>query len=319
MNYSTVGSLAKPFQRVPELGLFMILISTIGLITLANPFFASVGSFEVILVTILYTGIIVIGQTMLMIVGEIDLSVGAVASLGSVSTGLMMTKLSFPTPVAIMLGILVGAAIGFINGFITVKIQISAFITTLAMLFLARGISYVLSGGDPVYPLPENAGVLSRTEILGLPSSVWIFLILFLASDVWLRTTVSGRKLYLIGGNQVAARLSGIKVHKIKIILFTFTGALSAFAGILLMSKLERSDSITGLGWELNVIAAVAVGGILLTGGGGSLTGAFLGLFFLQVVSQGLVMLGFDAFLLEAVTGSVMILAVLIVSRRKVN
>jgi ribose transport system permease protein len=314
-----VDILSKPFRRVPELGLFIVLLATVGLFGFANPYFASIGSFKVILVTILYTGIIVIGETMLMIVGEIDLSVGAVASLGSISTGLMMAKSHIPTPVSIVLGILVGALVGLINGLITVKIGIPAFITTLSMLFLTRGLSYVLSGGDPVYPLPDNAGDLSRTEIFGLPSSVWIFLLLFLFADFWLRTTLSGRKLYLIGGNQLAARLSGIKVHKIKILLFTLSGSLSAFAGILLMSKLQRSDAVTGLGWELNVIAAAAVGGILLTGGGGSLSGAFIGLVFLQVVSQGLVMVGFDAMLLDAVTGTVMILAVLLATRRKIT
>jgi ribose transport system permease protein len=245
-----------------------------------------------------------------MIVGELDLSVGAIASLGTITTGMMLADWNLPLPVAVLLGVGIGTFVGFLNGFITVKIGIPAFITTLAMLFLARGISYVLSGGDPVYPLPQNTGDLSRPMILGFPSVVWIFLILFMLADQFVRRSVLGRKFYLIGGNQVAARLSGIKVDKIKIGLFMLCGALSAFAGILLMSKLQRSDPVTGLGWELSVIAAAAVGGIKLTGGGGSLTGAFIGLLFLQVILQGLVMMGLNPFLLEAVVGAVMIIAV---------
>ncbi|MEI9907805.1 MAG: ABC transporter permease [Actinomycetota bacterium] len=311
------AKLAKPFHRIPELSLLLVLFIAIAFFSYFNSYFLSVGSFKVILVTILYTGVILIGEALLMIVGEIDLSVGAVASLGSVTTGLFMAKWGFPIVLSLILGVAVGACVGFVNGFVTVKIGIPAFITTLSMLFLARGLSYVFSGGDPVYPLPEGAGTLSRTEIWGLPSSVWIFLVLFLIADLLLRHTVVGRKLYLIGGNQVAARLSGVKVKKIKILLFVLTGALSSFAGILLMSKLQRSDAITGLGWELNVIAAAAVGGILMTGGGGTLTGAFIGLVFLQVVLQGLTMLGFDAMLLDAISGSIMIAAVWVATRRR--
>jgi len=298
------------FQKVPELGLFIVFVGTLILFSTFNEYFASVASLKILLVTVVYTGIVLIGQALLMIVGELDLSVGAIASLGSITTGMMLAGWNLPLPVAALLGVGIGTFVGFLNGFITVKIGIPAFITTLAMLFLARGISYVLSGGDPVYPLPQNAGDLSRPMILGFPSVVWIFLILFMCSDQFVRRSVLGRKFYLIGGNQVAARLSGIKVDKIKIGLFMLCGGLSAFAGILLMSKLQRSDPVTGLGWELSVIAAAAVGGIKLTGGGGSLTGAFIGILFLQVILQGLVMIGLNPFLLEAVVGAVMIMAV---------
>lgn len=308
----------QPFQRVPELGLLVVLLASIVLFSFLNPYFATFASLKVLLVTVLYTGVVVIGEALLMIVGEFDLSVGAVASMGAISTGLMLKDWNFSLSLAVVLGTLLGAFFGFVNGFITVKIGIPAFITTLSMMFLVRGLSYVLSGGDPVYPLPDGAGALSRTEIFGLPSSVWIFLLLFLIADQFLRRSVLGRKFYLIGGNQVAARLSGLKVHKIKIGLFMLSGALSAFAGILLMSKLQRSDAVTGLGWELNVIAAAAVGGIKLTGGAGTLTGAFIGILFLQVVLQGLVMIGLDPMLLDAVIGVVMIVAVWLAFRKSV-
>jgi len=313
----TISAITKPFRKIPELGLTLVLAAAVVLFSFTNSYFATLDSFKVILVTVLYAGVVLIGESLLMIVGEIDLSVGAIASLGSISTGLFLTKGGCSLPIAVILGIAVGALTGFLNGFVTVKIGIPAFITTLSVMFLARGLAYVLSGGDPVYPLPKGAGALSRTEILGFPSSVWIFLVLFAIADVWLRKSITGRKLYLIGGNQIAARLSGIKVAKIKIYLFVLSGALSSFAGILLMSKLERSDAVTGLGWELSVISAAAVGGIMLTGGGGSLTGAFIGLLFLQVILQGLVMLGLDSFLLDAVVGIVMITAVWIAFSKK--
>ena len=200
------------FQKVPELGLLIVFVGTLILFSTFNEYFASVASLKILLVTVVYTGIVLIGQALLMIVGELDLSVGAIASLGTITTGLMLADWNLPLPVAVLLGVGIGTFVGFLNGFITVKIGIPAFITTLAMLFLARGISYVLSGGDPVYPLPQNAGDLSRPMILGFPSVVWIFLILFMCADQFVRRSVLGRKFYLIGGNQVAARLSGIKL-----------------------------------------------------------------------------------------------------------
>ncbi len=299
--------------------MLLTLFGTIILFAFLNPYFATLESFKVLLVTLVYTGVVLIGEALLMISGEIDLSVGAVASLGSISTGLMLSRWKLPLALAVVLGICLGAFFGFVNGYITVKIGIPSFITTLSMMFLARGLSYVLSGGDPVYPLPDGSGTLSRTQILGLPSSVWIFLLLFLIADQFLRRSVFGRKIYLIGGNKVAARLSGINVIGAKIKLFILSGALSSFAGILLMSKLQRADAVTGLGWELVVIASAAVGGIKLTGGGGSLAGAFLGLVFLQVVLQGLIVLGVDQRLLDAVTGVVMIAAVWLAFRKSSN
>jgi ribose transport system permease protein len=300
----------------PELVLLFVLILTVAFFASQNSNFLTVASLRILLLAVVFTGIILIGQSLLIIAGEFDLSVGAVASLGAVSTAIMLASWNVNLWVAIILGTLIGGLVGMLNGVITVVIGIPAFVTTLAMLFLARGFGYVLSGGDPIYPLPRGTGVLAKTEILGLVSSVWIFLFLFFISDLYVRTSSIGRKIYLVGGNQVAAKISGIRVERIKIGLFIFTGALSAFAGILLMSRLERADNVTGLGWELSVIAAAAVGGIRLEGGRGSLTGAFLGLILLQVILQGLVTIGTNAMLLDAVKGLVMIIAVWLAFRK---
>jgi ribose transport system permease protein len=289
----------------PELVLLFVLILTVAFFASQNSYFLTVASLRILLLAVVFTGIILIGQSLLIIAGEFDLSVGAVASLGAVSTAIMLASWNVNLWVAIILGTLIGGLVGM-----------PAFVTTLAMLFLARGFGYVLSGGDPIYPLPRGTGVLAKTEILGLVSSVWIFLFLFFISDLYVRTSSIGRKIYLVGGNKVAAKISGIRVERIKIGLFIFTGALSAFAGILLMSRLERADNVTGLGWELSVIAAAAVGGIRLEGGRGSLTGAFLGLILLQVILQGLVTIGTNAMLLDAVKGLVMIIAVWLAFRK---
>lgn len=298
------------FRLPPEAILLVVVIVTAGFFGLQNSNFLTPASLRILLLAVVFTGVILIGQSLLLIAGEFDLSVGAVASLGSVSTAMLLASWNVNFWVAILLGTLVGGLVGLLNGVFTIIVGIPAFVTTLAMLFLARGFGYVLSGGDPVYPLPGDPGVLAKTEIAGLFSSVWIFLLLFLFADLYVRRSSIGRKIYLIGGNPIAAKISGIKVDKIKIGLFVLTGALSAFAGILLMSRSERADNVTGLGWELAVIAAAAVGGIKLGGGSGTLLGAFLGLILLQVILQGLITIGTDAMLLDAVKGAVMIIAV---------
>ena len=298
------------FRVPPELPLLAVTVLTVIFFGSLNSNFLSVGSLRTLLLSVVFTGIILVGQSLLLIAGEFDLSVGAVASLGAVSTALLLASWNMNFWLAIIIGTLIGAFVGMLNGVLTMIIGIPAFVTTLAMLFLARGYGYVLSGGDPVYPLPGTPGMLAKTEIAGITSSIWIFLILFLLADLFIRASSFGRKIYLVGGNPLAARMSGIKVNKIKIGLFILTGALSAFAGILLMSRSERADNVTGLGWELAVIAAAAVGGIRLGGGKGSLTGAFLGLILLQVILQGLITVGVNNMLLDTVKGVVMVVAV---------
>lgn len=313
---TNTNKIEKGFRLPPELILLIVLILTMGFFGLQNSNFLSVASLRILLLSVVFTGIILIGQSLLIIAGEFDLSVGAVASLGAVSTAILLASWNMNFWVAIVIGTLIGGLVGLLNGVISIVVGIPAFVTTLAMLFLARGFGYVLSGGDPVYPLPGDPGVLAKTEILGLVSSAWIFLFLFFIADLYIRTSSIGRKIYLVGGNPVAAKMSGIQVGKIKIGLFMLTGALSAFAGILLMSRSERADNVTGLGWELAVIAAAAVGGIRLEGGRGSLTGAFLGLILLQVILQGLITIGTNAMLLDAVKGVVMVIAVWLAFRK---
>lgn len=314
-----VESDGKPAFKIklgPELLLLILIIATCLLFGQLNENFLTVSSLRILLLSVVFYGVILIGQSLLIIGGEFDLSVGAVASLGSVSTAILLADYGMNFAAAIFFGCLIGAAVGLLNGVVTVLVGIPAFVTTLAMLFMVRGFGYVLTGGDPVYPLPGNPEVLSKTVIFGLVSSIWIFLILFLVADLYIRNSAVGRKIYLVGGNPVAARMSGIKVRQVKIGLFILTGALSAFSGILLMSRSERADNVTGLGWELAVIAAAAVGGIKLEGGHGTLTGAFLGLIFLQVILQGLTTIGTNAMLLDAIKGIVMVVAVWLAFRK---
>ena len=295
---------------VPEVSLLVMILAASVVFTLINPAFGTVANFESLLRTIVYTGIVLIGQAILMIVGEFDLSVGSVAGMGAIVSGVFIAEVGVPIPLAMILGVVAGGTIGLVNGVVTTKVGIPAFVTTLSMLFVARGISYVVSGGDPVYPLPSDVTILAKTDILGLPSAIWIFLLLVLVFDLAMRRSTAGRIAYATGGNARTSRLAGIDTDRVKIAAFILTGALSAFAGVMLMSRLGRADPSIGLGWELNVIAAAVVGGVRIGGGAGTIAGAFLGLLFLQVIQTGLVIVGVDATLQPVVSGLVLITAV---------
>lgn len=295
---------------IPEMGLLVLTLVTFAGFSLINGGFASGPNIQSLFITIVYTGIVAVGEAILLISGEFDLSVGSVAGMGGIVAGLLMTSAGLPVPVAIIGAVAAGGLVGLANGVLTVKVGIPAFVTTLSMLFVAKGIGYLLSGGDPVYPLPKDVAVLARTDIFGLPSSIWVFLLLVLAADLAMRHTTWGRVVYATGGNPFTTRLSGISTARVKILAFVLCGALASFGGTMLVSRLQRADPSTGLGWELNVIAACVVGGVAIGGGVGTIAGAFLGLLLLQGVVQGLVIIGVDSSLQPVVAGIVLVAAV---------
>jgi ribose transport system permease protein len=295
--------------RVPEMGLLILLLVAFAGFTLVNGGFASGPNIQSLFLTIAYTGIVMVGEAVLMIAGEFDLSVGSVAGMAAIIGGILMTKGGLPVPVAIIGAIAAGAVVGLANGVITVKVGIPAFVTTLSMLFVAKGIGYVLSGGDPVYPLPKDVAVLARTDILGQPSLIWVFLLIVVVVDLTMRHTTWGRVIYATGGNPLTTRLAGIRTDRVKILAFILCAALASLGGVLLVSRLQRADASIGLGWELNVIAACVVGGVALGGGAGTIAGAFLGLVLLQGVVQGLVIIGVSSSLQPVVAGIVLIAA----------
>lgn len=273
-----------------------------------EPAFLSGPNLSTILRTIAFIGIVAVGQTLLLVSGDFDLSVGSVAGLGAVFSALLMADLGLPVAVAVLGGLLAGGLVGLVNGLLTVHVGIPAFLVTLGMLFAAKGLTFVLSSGQQIYPLPDGVALLAA-EPFGLPVSVWVFVAVVLIGDLLLRKSTYGRRVYAIGGNEKATRLSGINTKRTRVAGFVATGALAAAAGVLLMARLGSGDPQIGSGWELTVIVAVVVGGVSLFGGIGTVVGALVGLLFLQVLSTGLVITGFDATLQPAVLGVVLIAA----------
>jgi len=255
-------------------------------------------------------GIIAVGQTWLMISGGIDLSVGSVAGLCAIVSSWLMKALGWPVEAGLLVGLTVGLVAGLINGLLVVRLGLPAFIATLGTLYVARGLNYLLCQGYPIYPIPDALKNFGRAEPFGLSWAFVIFVLLVILGDLTLRRTVSGRKVYATGGNKEVARIAGINTAWVQISCYMLTGGLAALAGMLLMAQLNVGQPEIGVGWELDVIAAVVIGGTSLFGGAGTVTGTFLGLLIMQVVRSGLVVTGVNTHWQTVAVGVIMITAV---------
>jgi ribose/xylose/arabinose/galactoside ABC-type transport system permease subunit len=304
---------------VGEVGVVAALVILVALFYVLQPAFLSDRNIRAILQVVSFVGIIAIGQTMLLVTGEFDLSVGSVAGLSAVVSAKLMTAGGWPVPAAIVGGLLTGAAVGLVNGVVVVRFRIPAFIQTLGMLFIGQGLIQVVTNGAPVYPLPPEVSSLGlATPVLGLGWSFVFFIIAAIIADFVLRRTVVGRNMYATGGNPEVARLVGINTARYKIGAFIAIGSLAAIAGMFVMADLESGTTSIGSGWELAVIAGVVVGGVSLFGGAGTLAGGIIGILLLQVVSSGLVVVGVSSNWQQIAIGVIMVLAVgLDIARRR--
>jgi ribose transport system permease protein len=326
---STAGSVARrgllPVLFVllagGEAGVFVALALLVIAFEMLNHGFLSVVDIRAMFAAVAYVGIIGVGQTILLVAGEFDLSVGSVAGLCSVIAGWLMTTGHVPVALSVLGGAVAGAGVGLVNGVVVVRFGIPAFIATLGMLFVGQGLIQVITNGYPIYPLPVVVGNFgTATGPLGIGWSFYIFLLLLVASDLAMRRTTLGRNAYATGGNREVARLVGINTDRYKMICFVLTGAFAAIAGMLVMASLASATTSIGTGWELEVIAGVVVGGVSLFGGVGTVLGGALGMLLLQVVQSGLVVVGVSANWQQVSVGVIMVLAVgLDVARRKLS
>lgn len=311
---STRASLRR---RIPQLlplsefGVVVPLVALVVLFYLINPAFLSTENMLAIVGAMSFVGIVGVGQSLLLVSGEFDLSVGSVAGLSAVVAAWLMTKGHIPVGIALLGGLATGAGVGVINGLIVVKVGIPAFITTLGMLYIALGVDYLITDGYPIYPLPSVIGQLGEPIVArGVSWAVVLLVVLVIVAEVFLRRTTWGRNLYAIGGNKEVARLVGINVALYKISCFALVGLLSAVAGILVMAYVDSGASTIGTDWALVVIAGVVIGGVSLFGGVGTVLAGILGMLLLQVVQSGLVVSGVSTHWQVVSVGLIMIAAV---------
>jgi ribose transport system permease protein len=266
-----------------------------------------------------FVGIVVLGQAMVMITGGIDLSVGSVWGLAAVSSAAFMNA-GFGPILSCILALLISAAIGLFNGLCVTKLRMPPFVPTLATMSIARALALVITRGHSIDGfLPDDSIFfnLGGGQTFGLPNPFIVFVVLSVIAGIALSRTVYGRQLYAIGGNERAARLTGLEVDRLKISVYVISAVTAGIAGIIEVSYLSSAISNQGLGKELSVIAAAVIGGTALTGGEGTILGVFIGAVILEVLRNGLVLLGTDAYWQGVFVGSVIVLAVFIDQLRK--
>ncbi len=299
-----------------EAGIGVALVLLIIGFSIFAPRFASLANLTNIFTQISINTVIAVGMTFVILLGGIDLSVGSVLALCTVVAGLVITYPAFPAPVAIFLAtvasLLVGGACGLFNGFVIERWKIHSFIVTLGMLNIARGAALQISGSRTIFSFPTIFNEFGAATVLGIPVIFIIALLLVLVGRFVLNRTVYGRLIYAIGNNEEAVRLSGHNPSLMKVIAFTLTGLCVGLAGIMYMLRLNISSPILGVGFELNAIAAVVIGGTSMSGGKGSMVGTFLGACIIGVLNNGLLLLGMGDFARQMVTGAIIIIAVII-------
>jgi ribose/xylose/arabinose/galactoside ABC-type transport system permease subunit len=276
------------------------------------PSFLSVPNLINIALSIAITGILAVGMTAVILTGGIDLSVGSVAALAGIVAA-MVASSSAPGAVALaaLAALGVGLAVGAFNGVMVARFRVPPFVTTLAMLTICRGLVYVITGGRSVGNLPASFGLFGRELFLRVPVPVWLMLLVFAAGWFVLKRMTFGRYVYAVGGNREAAFLAGVNIKGVTMLVYLLNGLLVGLAGLVLASRLGAGVPNAGNQYELDVIAAVVVGGTSLNGGRGSVIATLWGAVFIGVLNNGLNLAGIDPYMQRIALGAVILLAVL--------
>ena len=256
--------------------------------------------------------LVALPMTFIIITGGIDLSVGSIMGMTAILLGVFWQNVGMPLPVAVVAAIVVAAFAGFFNGLLITRVRVPPLIMTLATLALYRGLAEGISQARSVRGYPDWFFILGQGEVLGVPTQLWILLVAVIVFWVILARTTFGRSLYAIGHNETAARYSAIKVDRIKLVIYTLSGLMAGIAGAIFVSRVSTTRSDMGTGLELDVIAAVVLGGTSIFGGIGTIGGTVLGFTLIQLLKNGLSLTGVKGDATIVVIGTVLILSILI-------
>jgi len=293
-------------QLAAAAGLIVVAI----LLTIASPYFLTANNLFNIGVQVSIVAIIAVGETLVILTGGIDLSVGAVAGLGGILGTMAIAKAGMPIAVGILAAVLVGAFIGFVNGLLVTQAKLPPFIATLGMLSVVGGLTFIVGGENAVYGLPSSFRLFGEGQIGPIPMPILYLIVIAGAGHVILSRTKLGRYAYAIGSNQEAARLSGIPLNRYLVVVYMIPAALAGFGGMIAASLVHSGQPNYGVGLELNVIAACVIGGASLFGGVGTIGGTMIGAFLIAVVTNGAVLLNITQYYQQVIIGVIIWLAV---------
>lgn len=299
-------------SRLQQLLAFASLIVIYAFFSIVSPFFFSYGNFIAILFSTVVIGTLAIGTTFVIISAGIDLSVGTGMALCAVMSGVFMVNMHLPLALGVPLAVLFGGLMGLVNGVNVAILRIPPFIATLAMMLVAEGLALVLSNSTPIY-FSDVAGYsdLSTGNLIpNVPNAVLILLVVSIIAGVLLTKSVLGRYTYSIGSNEEATALSGIDVRRWKIAVYAFAGLFTGLAGVMISARLGSAQPATGMGYELQAIAAVVIGGTSLSGGKGSIIGTLIGALIISVLNNGLQIMSIPQEWQNVILGGVILVAV---------
>ena len=305
-------SLLKRFWQWEASGVLVALIVLIISVSLYTDRFLTPFNGQVLARQVSYVGMVALGQTLVLLIGGIDLSLGAAAGLCGIIAGLLLTKVGVHPYIVPVLTMMFGMALGLINGGIIAGLRLNPFIVTLATWEIYAGMTMVITEGYPITPLGESFTIFGKGAVFGIPFPIIIYITIG-ALLIWMLTqTRFGRNIFAVGGNREAAILAGIRVRRVELIVYGLAGMLASLAGVLYASRLDAAQPSVGEGWLMGAITAAILGGTSLRGGQGSIVGTMLGALLLVVLANAIGLANVNAYWQRVIVGGVVLLAILV-------
>jgi len=300
----------KIISRIKKSAIWIVLLLLVVIFASANPRFLSMNNLFTVARQVSMYGIASIGMTFVILIAGIDLSTGSIITIVNVMCAYLMVHMGFGMTEAVVVSLVMATFIGFLNGMLISTIGIPAIIATFATQTIFAGLAYLLSGGTPVYGFDPRFKVIGQGYIGPVPVPVIIMILCFALGAFILNKTYFGRYFYAVGGNEEAAALSGIRVSRVKYLIYSLSGLFAGLAGIVMLSRTNSAQPTAGLGYEFDVITCVVLGGVSITGGFGKISGVIAGVLIIGVLTNGMVLLNVSNYTQMVVKGLVLILAV---------
>lgn len=299
-----------PFVFFRTYGILVVLLLLIVFFSVMTDSFFSMNNLFNVARQISMLSIVAVGMTFVMLAAGIDLSVGSVLALSGVIGATLMVR-AHADPWLAIIGALAGATlVGLINGFLVAYVDIPPLISTLGMMTIVRGLSFIITGGLPVYGLPKGIQFLGQGYVWRIPVPVILMAAFFLVGVFILNFTYFGRYFYALGGNEEATRLSGVNVSRMKLLVYSLCGFMAGVAGVIMLSRINSGQPNSGSGFELDVVTAVVLGGVSISGGEGKLGGVLIGAFIMGILSNGMIIMSVGEYYQLVIKGAVLLAAV---------
>ncbi len=304
------NAFVRAFRRSNMTAMIIVLVVMIIIATIVSPYFMTFYNIQSVLRDLAFIGMVAVAQSLLLLVGELDLSVGAMASLTGVLGGMMMVNLGWNPWLSLVLALICGACFGLINGLIITKLRLNSMVATIGLTGVYSGITLVLTKGKAIPGIPEEITFIGKNSIGPIPIPFIICLVVLAVILFLVMKTKTGRYIYAIGNSREAAKILGIKVDQIRLMIYVIVGFVAGLAGVLYVSRLGSAQTAIGDAWAMNSIASSVIGGVSLTGGIGNPLGALIGAAVISIIQNMIVLFGVNVYWQSAVSGIVTVVAI---------